>query len=468
MPIKTVSKKYMRRTDVNLFIFRRDLRIQDNLALHELIQNCKEKKLKFIPIFIFNSIQVDSKLNPYFSKNACEFMIQCLQELNLKLNDGIWYFQGTDIDILKKLVTYYQIDTIAFNTDYTPFAKKRDDILIEFCKDNQINTITKEDYTLLPMNFIKSENETPYEVFTPFYKKLLTQIKEIPIPLKDFNIKEYIYHDKSKLKSHLVKDITRYYENSNYSLLPAGRTSAIKILNKIRNGEFKNYDKDRDYPYLDKTTHLSPYMKFGAVSVREVFDTVLRRHGKSHGLLRELIWREFFANVAFNHPKIFEGKLLRGKDLKWDNTHLNAWKDGKTGFPLIDAAMRQLKKEGFLNNRLRMIIASFAIKDLFLDWRECEKIYASYAVDYDPTSNNAGWQNTVSDPYFRTMNPWLQSLKFDKEALYIKKWIPELQNIVPRDIHQWNVTYRTYNVYLKPIVNHNLQMEKLIQLSKHK
>lgn len=448
----------MKRIDINVFIFRRDLRVEDNLALDSLIRMSKD--VKILPIFIFNQKQINPKYNEYYSKKCCEFMIQCLKDLNLKLKDSLCYFFGSDIDVLKQLLGYFEINNLAFNLDYTPYARNRDSMLIEFCNKNKINLITQEDYTLLPMDHIK-----PYKMFTPFYRNMMGQITEIPSPLKDYdikNIKHMILDNHSKIKHMLIKDISKYHDYEDIITIKGGREHALTIFDKIKKG-------------LSKDTGLSPYMKFGCVSVRECFDLVQKRYGNTHDLIRQLIWREFYAKIVYNNERVLQGKPLKDKydDIKWDDTYFDAWKQGKTGFPIVDAAMRQLKKEGFLNNRLRMIVASFAVKDLMIDWRMCERYYATQAIDYDPCSNNGGWQSTAgvgtdtAQPYFRILNPWIQSLKYDKDCVYIKKWISELNSVSPEDIHRWfEVCHKYDNKYPKTIVDHKVQVKKFERLFK--
>jgi deoxyribodipyrimidine photo-lyase len=372
------------------------------------------------------------------------------------------------MEVLMKILIYFQIDTIAYNIDYTPFAKKRDNILNDFCFKNKINIIKEEDYTLFPMNYILTDSDTPYLIFTPFYKKFLTMVKDIENPFLIKNINNYIYTDLSKIKHMFVKDINYNITDDNilsFNEIKGGRENALKIFNKIKQGHFNKY------PIFNKTTKLSAYMKFGCISVRECFEIIKNKYGKMHDLTRQLIWKEFFANIIFNNPRMLEGKAFKDKydKIKWENLYIEEWKNGKTGFPIVDAAMRQLKKDGFIDNRLRMIIASFAVKDLHIDWRICEKYYATQAIDYDPTNNSCGWQGTANvgtdtTPYFRVINPWIQSIKFDIDAKYIKTWLPELNNIDAKHIHEWYNYYNIYNIYYKPIIDHKKEIKKLTKI----
>lgn len=449
------------RRDIYVFIFRRDLRYEDNLALNALLKKSKETGIKILPIFIFNPKQIDTNQNAYYSKNCCEFMVQSLVSLNLSFKNALCYFHGNDIDVLQKIITHYEIDTIAYNKDYTPFAKQRDTKLEEWCVKNSISTIVKEDYSFLPMNTILSGENKNYEVFTPYYNKFLIKSKDILKPEIINNISTLLYYDKSKLKQYIIKDIGIYYGNdANQNLyVKGGRDNALRLLHRIRIGTYKNYIKERDLPYKDKTTKLSAYIKFGCISIREMYDVIRRKHGVKSELLRQLIWREFYANIIYNNPEHIKNEAYKEKIVNMQ--YYIKWCDGKTGFPIVDAAMRQLRKEGYLNNRLRMIIASFLVKDLNVYWTHGERFYATQAVDYDPCSNNGGWRSMNDQVYFRIMNPWLQSHKFDIDAKYIKKWIPELGDVSADDIHNWHTAYNKHTLikYPKPIVDHREQMK---------
>ena len=238
-----------------------------------------------------------------------------------------------------------------------------------------------------------------------------------------------------------------------------GRKNGLVILKKIKN--FKNYDNKRNLLTYE-TTKLSAYIKFGCVSIREVFKAIKKTGSKD--LIRQLYWRDFYYNILFFFPHVF-GNALKTKYSKiiWPNnkSYFEKWKKGKTGFPVIDACMRQLNTTGFMHNRGRLIVSNFLIKLLLIDWQKGEKYFAQKLVDYDPAVNNGNWQWSAStgadsQPYFRIFNPWLQSKKFDKDCKFIKKWIPELQEVKATDIHKWDTKYQVYNgiKYPEPIINY--------------
>ena len=260
-------------------------------------------------------------------------------------------------------------------------------------------------------------------------------------------------------------------------LVEGGRTEAIHRLKSAIQNQ-KKYDENRD-TFTYNTTFLSAYLKFGCVSVREVYSTIKRVFGLNHGIIRELLWREFFAHVLYSYPEVVgQSYQPRYRHIKWHHSasQLERWKKGQTGFPIVDACMRQLNTTGYMHNRGRMTTASFLIKVLLIDWREGEKYFAQKLTDYDIASNNGGWQGTSGTgvdmkPYFRDMNPWIQSAKFDKNAEFIKKWVPELENVDPIDIHKWSTMcddpkYKDVK-YPKPIVDYDFQKQEMLEMYKN-
>lgn len=414
--------------EINVFIFRRDLRIVDNLALNALIKACKGHNI--YPVFIFNPKQIYETNNPYFSNNAVQFMIESLQDLESESNIAINYYEDEDIGVLEGLLTKYIIKSIAYNKDYSPYAIKRDSKIEDWCKKHNIEVITAEDYTLYQIGSILNGTQQPYQVFTPFYKRCL---------------KEDVAKPTNPLKFNCIQDIKsfhkeKYYVHNANIAVHGGRRNALKRL-KIK---YMTYAKTRDYPGLDSTTKLSAYIKFGCISIREVYHT----HKQNKSLIRELIWREFYANILYHFPHVL-GKAFKTKydKIKWNNNKewFKKWCDGKTGFALVDAGMKQLNTTGWMHNRVRMVTAMFLTKDLLIDWRWGEKYFATKLVDYDPASNNGGWQwsastGTDSQPYFRIFNPILQQKKYDKDLAYIKKWNPEYESIKPFIDHKERAT----------------------------
>ncbi len=409
--------------DINIFIFRRDLRIEDNCAFNSLMHNNNHK---ILPIFIFNPQQIYAKNNEYFSNNAVQFMIESLEDLEKSIH--VNYYEGNDMDILNKLSKKYNIKCIAFNKDYTPFARKRDDMILKWCKDQGIQLITEEDYTLFTMGSILNGSKKPYQVFTPFYRTCKKQKVNKPI-IKKLNTKDIVVDVRAFNKR-------KYYEENKDISVRGGRNLA---LTRLKNS-MKNYAKSRDIPSLEGTTRLSAYIKFGCVSIREVY----HNYSKNTALQRELIWREFYAHIMYHFPHIIGNSFKQKYDrVKWSNNKewFKKWCNGETGFALVDAGMNQLNTTGWMHNRVRMVVAMFLTKDLLIDWRWGEKYFATKLVDYDPASNNGGWQwsastGTDAQPYFRIFNPDLQIKKYDKDLEYIQRWNPKYKEKKPMVDHK--------------------------------
>lgn len=462
---------------VNVFIFRRDLRIHDNNALYELFKY--DPSVPVMPIFIFNPLQIEKGKNDHYNASAVQFMIESLKDLSEQCKESLRYFHGYDIPIMEQLLKGFIINAIGFNKDYTPYAKTRDEQLIKWCEQRGIPLLASEDYSLFPMNSILTDTQKPYEVFTPFYKKCLKKANTVPQPVTINDIKFY----KGKVQN-VVRNIDAYIQDKTTNEMKGGRESALKILKRVERREFVNYDTVRDFPARDGTTKLSAYLKFGCISVREAYYTAKKAYGINHGLVRELIWKEFYSHIVYHFPKILQGQIgganqpfkAKYNDVQWRNNNgeFEKWCQGKTGYPLVDAGMRQMNASGWMHNRCRMVVAMFLTKDLMMDWRKGEKYFAKKLCDYDPCSNNGGWQwcsstGTDAQPYFRVLSPILQAERFDKNAEFIKKWIPELRNVPAKDILNWEVACDKYpNVqYPRPMVIHKEQMKSLHELFAH-
>jgi len=448
--------------DICIFIFRRDLRIYDNTTLNLLKEKYTNNKI--LPIFIFNKNQIDKNKNKYYSSNSVQFLFESLDELPF-IN---FYYTDNDITILNQIKKkFINIKAIAFNKDYTPFSIKRDNDIKKWCNSNNITVITDEDYTLHKIGTILKDNNTPYLKYTPFYKKCILKKPKAINNNSKFN---FINDNNNKNNSNSLNNFKFLRPKENTKIkVNGGRKKALEILKKVKNNYFKNYGKEREYPYLDKTTKLSAYIKFGCISIREIYFSLPIKNP----LIRELIWRDFYAYISFYFPHIYGNSFNKKyNNIKWNynDIHFQKWKDGKTGFPLVDAAMRQLNETGWMHNRCRMIVASFLTKNLFIDWKKGEQYFASKLVDYDPASNNGGWQwcasiGTDSQPYFRIFSPSAQLLKYDKDTLYIKKWIPELRDIDKKIILNWEKKQIDIN-YPKPIIDFKTSSKNFINIFK--
>jgi deoxyribodipyrimidine photo-lyase len=295
-------------------------------------------------------------------------------------------------------------------------------------------------------------------MFTPFFRKASQLL--VKKPEKNPH-KNYYYGKAVGDRRALLQELLSQYSNPSI-FSHGGRSNGIKILRGI--SSFRFYANLRNYPAKEATTILSPHHKFGTISIRESYHAVADALGTRHPLINELYWRDFFTHVSHNFPRVFgESFNRRYADLEWHGgkAHFEAWKNGKTGFPIVDAGMRQLNQTGFMHNRVRMIVASFLTKDLHVDWRDGERYFAQKLIDYDPCVNNGNWQWSAStgcdaQPYFRIFNPWLQQKRFDPQCEYIKKWVPELSMFSAKEIHALG----TQGVprpegYPAPIVSHS-------------
>lgn len=475
----------------SLFIFHRDFRLDDNISLFEAIKKSK----KVMPIFIFTKQQVIN--NEYKSERSIQFMIECLFELNEELkkrNSELFIFldKSNDYKIINEICKNEEIECIFTNYDYSPFSIKREKIYENIAKQNGINIEFYHDYNLFKPNDILTNNGKNYEKFTPFYNKCLENKELINKPSK-YNIKsnDLIYKNilSNKTKKHLKSLEEFYFTNEiinlrENNLLIGGITNGKKILNNIE--KWKNYDNMRNYLTYE-TTQLSAYMKYGCISVREVYDIMKTKLGINHPLLRQVFWREFYSQLLYSHPNLLDGKSLKPKydKIKWNENEVwfNAWKNGMTGIPIVDACMRQLNNSGYMHNRGRLIVAECLVKLMGIDWRKGEKYFATKLIDYDPASNNGNWQwvagsGADSQPYFRIMNIWTQGEKYDPDAKYIKKWLPFFEKFDPKYIHKWYETSQNIELLLElyqfdidkcytcPIFDYKTQREKALAMYK--
>ncbi|MEQ1545561.1 deoxyribodipyrimidine photo-lyase [Methyloglobulus sp.] len=434
----------------SLFIFRRDLRIQDNSALNQAI-NASDQVL---PCFIFDPRQI--KKHPYQSQPALQFMMQSLADLQQAfqtIGSGLALYNDLPADVIKQVFQQHSIQAVFVNRDYTPFSRTRDTELMQICQDLNIDFHSLPDCLLTePEQALKSDC-TPYKVFTAFYNNA----RQFPVPLPNALEKpRFIKPDGESNVSQSIFPQTETIANGP----TGGRKQALGILGQL--DKQADYQTQRDYPFLDATSHLSAHLKFGTCSVREVYYAIVQQLGSEHPLLRQLYWRDFFSHIAFHYPYVF-GKAFHSQydNLVWDNNrdYFQRWSEGNTGFPIVDAGMRELNETGFMHNRVRMIVASFLVKDLHISWRWGERYFAQHLVDYDPAVNNGNWQWAAStgcdaQPYFRIFNPWLQQQKFDLNCQYIYRWIPELNRFPAAVIHKWHSKH-SGTTYPAPMVDHS-------------
>jgi len=446
-----------------LFIFRRDLRIIDNIGL-----NLANKLSKNIyPAFIFTPEQVTHK-NNFKSDFAVQFMIESLYDLSNTIDDmggNLLLFYGKNIDIIENLIKKLNIQAVCFNIDYSPYAMERDASIAELCRKMNISIEYGHDYYLQTPGTILNSSGQTYQKFTPFYETAIKKSVQAPMHLKKIHFAKSTIHNIT-----LEKALRKFVTTSNHGIFYGGRTKALQQIKTALN-DISAYSSRRN-DLSKTTTQLSPYIKFGCVSIREVYDTFKLKPD----FIRQLYWRDFYANILFAYPHVLGSSMKPKYDkIQWNHNSswFKKWCDGNTGFPVIDAGMRQLNQTGYMHNRARMLVMSFLIKTLLLDWRLGEKYFAIKLTDYDPASNNGNIQwvmggGSDSNPYFRIFNPFRQTEEYDSEAKYIKTWVPELRDVPVNDILKWNTEWSKYSVgYSRPMVDYNEQKEKALLLYKN-
>ena len=450
-----------------LFIFRRDLRIVDNNGLNLLNEKCKN----IFTIFIFTPEQVGSG-NKYKSENSVQFMIESLQDLASQINKSgghLYTFYGHNDKVVADCIKAFDINVVCFNLDISPYAKERDEKIIKLCEHMKTYIMYDYDYYLCnPGEVLNGAGET-YKKFTSYYNTAKKLKVEKPAGKRHLSLKKSDAHIPNKIS--LDEAMKKFIGNENPDILVhGGRQEAIKQM-RIAAKNIQHYEKSRDE--LSKpTSQLSSYIKFGNISIREVYYAFKN----NHAFIRQLYWRDFYSGVLYSFPRVLGHSLNPKYDkIKWHHNErlFEAWCKGITGIPIVDASQRQLLATGWTHNRGRMISSSILIKILLIDWRKGEQFYAQHLVDYDVASNNGGWQwssgsGADSQPFFRYFNPYTQSKDHDKDCEYIKKWIPELRSVDSDDIHNWDTAWEKHKdiKYPKPIVDYKDQREKSIKMYK--
>jgi deoxyribodipyrimidine photo-lyase len=451
----------------SLFIFRRDLRITDNRGLLPLAGS------KVIPVFIFNPEQVSNK-NALRSQNAVQFMFESLASLEKDIaqqGGKLHFLVGHPKNVVRDLAVELEVDTVALNSDITPYSKEIVKQIYDSIStiSNAPRVILSNDHYLANPQQIKTQAGEPYKKFTPYYEEAL----KYPIAKPTDAAVEFIAADLKNTKLPVIslsEAAKKFGITANKQIaVRGGRERAIAILKNPQNlAEYRDTRNILSMP----TSMLSAYIKFGCVSIREVYWAFK----KNADFIRQLYWRDFYAQLLDSHPQLLYKSLKPRYDrIKWDKNdkYLKAWQAGMTGFPIVDACMRQLNTIGWMHNRGRLIVASFLVKVLCLNWREGEHYFAQTLVDYDVASNSGNWawvsgSGADSQPYFRIFNPSLQGATYDPDCKYIKNWIPELSNVPAKDIHKWEVKHRMYLdqgvKYYAPIVDYKTQKERALKL----
>ena len=450
-----------------LFIFRRDLRIIDNNGLNILSKMVKN----IYTIFIFTPEQVGSG-NKYKSDNSVQFMIESLEDLASQISKAgghLYTFYAHNDAVIEDCIKAWDINLVCFNVDITPYARERDAKIVKLCEHLKTYSVYAHDYYLHQPGTIVNGSGNPYQKFTPYYNAALKKKVDEPANKNKLDLKRSDKQIPNKIT--LEEAMKKFVGTENQDILVhGGRENAIKQIH-IAAKNIKNYESSRD-ELFKPTSHLSAFIKFGCISIREVYKAFRQKRA----FIRQLFWRDFYAQVLYGFPRVLGHSLNPKYDkIKWHHNErwFEAWKKGETGMPLVDASQRQLLQTGWTHNRGRMISSSILIKILLIDWRKGEKFYAQNLVDYDVASNNGGWQfssgsGADSQPYFRYFNPYMQSKEHDPKCEYIKQWIPELKDVPNEDIHKWDTEWEKHKdcKYPKPIVDYKEQKEKSIKMYK--
>ena len=434
----------------SLVWFRNDLRMDDNPALRAACSQSKE--VHGVYIYSKNQLELHNEAN-----SKIEFIIENLKSLEQSLNkinipltvvssDGF----NEDPKKILNLLNERSITDIYWNNQFGIDEESRDKKVEELLAYNNIKFFSYDSQTLFPAGTFKTGEGKPYSVFTPFKKKW---VENFDIDFLDIEY-NYIPKESTEICSN-INDFDFAFEKEHIvdmSLWPVGEKEALKRLDNYLDNKILNYAKDRNEPIIDGTSRISPYLASGVLSPKRCILEALKKNSfeldsGEKGITKwidEIVWREFYKNIMFSFPRVSKGMPFQEytKKIKWrfEEEEYKAWKNGNTGFPLIDAAMRQLKHEGWMHNRLRMVVAMFFTKNMLHDWRLGEAFFMKNLIDGDFSSNNGGWQwssstGTDAAPYFRIFNPLTQSKNFDSEGLFIKKYVDELKNIDKKEIH---------------------------------
>jgi deoxyribodipyrimidine photo-lyase len=400
---------------VNIVWMRRDLRLDDNTALFHALKT----RENVLPLYIFNSeilTRIENSTD-YRVNFVYDTLLQLKRELE-KFGSTILIAHGRPLDIFKNLIEKYHICSVYCNRDYEPYTNFRDMDIERFLKINRTEFITYKDQVIFEKEELVKKDGKPYTVFTAYKNRFLEKIN---LDLVRANKTSLYYHNFLRIKPLEMPSI----ESLGFS-----RVEIDFPARSLPQSLLENYSKNRDFPARNGTSRLSLHLRFGTVSIRKITALAMLH---SEAFLSELIWRNFYSQILWFFPQVSTRAFKPAYDnIRWENNqnHFQAWCEGKTGYPLVDAGMRELNQTGFMHNRVRMITASFLCKHLLIDWRWGETYFATKLNDYDLASNNGGWQwasgsGCDAAPYFRIFNPELQAKKFDPDSAYIKKWVPE-------------------------------------------
>ena len=434
----------MKKNKVSIFWFRRDLRLDDNLGFLQALKG----EYPVLPIFIFDKDILSELPNDDARVSYIFEQLQIMRkELQENYESSIGMFYDKPINIFEKLLEDYDIQAVFTNTDYEPYAKERDSQIQNLLENKEIEFFSYKDQVIFEKSEVVKSDDTPYLVYTPYMKKW----KEV---FKSHDLKIYYTND---YLSNLIGN-TRL---PNLSLSDIGfKKSSIQFPEyDVTPTTIQEYENNRNLPAKESTSNLSPHLRFGTISIRKVLKKALNAENET--FWNELIWREFFMQILYHYPEtVTDAFKSKYDNIKWRNNEkeFELWKKGKTGYPMVDAGMRQLNKTGLMHNRVRMVVGSFLCKHLLIDWRWGEAYFAEKLLDYEMSSNVGNWQwvagcGVDASPYFRIFNPQSQLEKFDKDKEYIKHWIPEYdtKDYPERMVDHKEARERCLQVYKKAV-----------------
>jgi deoxyribodipyrimidine photo-lyase len=460
------------KTDTALCWLRRDLRLNDNAALEQATRHHQ----RVVCVFVFDQ-QILAPL-PRRDRRV-EFIWHAVRELKQRLQamgSDLLVLQGQASEQICSLARQLSADCIIAAEDYEPAARQRDQQVAEQLATQGQRLILVKDQVIFAKDDILTKSGTPYSVFTPYKRAWLARLTP-----SSWIACQSQTGSLAKLPATPLPPLAEIGFDSSDLMqldLPVGEAGGQQLLQEFT-ARLDLYQQQRDFPELDSTSRLSPHLRFGTISIRAAVALAAERGGAGADCwLSELVWREFYQQLLWHYPRIAgESFKLHYRDLPYDNRQdwFDAWSQGQTGYPLIDAAMRQLNQTGWMHNRLRMICASFLVKDLLIDWRWGEQYFAQQLLDFDLAANNGGWQWAAStgcdaQPYFRIFNPITQSERFDAEGKFIRRYLPELAGFGKRDIHApWlartlPLGFHRGQDYPEPIVDHAVQRERALKL----
>jgi deoxyribodipyrimidine photo-lyase len=437
--------------------FRRDLRINDHPALLTAIESSDQ----VIPLFILDKKQIAEA-----GAKLLAYMGQSLKALDLSLDNRLHIIEGDQVEILQELISQYQVEEVHISAEYERFGAERD-ARVEAAGIKLVRTGSP--YAVTPGRVLKPSDATPYKVYTPFYRGWRTHGYRAPaVTPKKFKIVQ---------PTDKYRAFPDFQFPEGVHVIEAGEAAALKRFKEFTKSGLDSYDENRNFASIDGTSKMSTYLKFGEIHPRTLLENL--GESKAHDTFRkEIAWREFYADVLFNNPMTdVDYYAPKFAEMRYDKpgAQFKAWCEGKTGYPFVDAAMRQLVLEGWMHNRTRMVVASFLVKDLHLEWQVGERFFAEHLVDYDVASNAHGWQwtagcGTDASPYYRIFNPIEQGKRFDENGDYIRKYVPELAHLSASEIHEpWLFLDGYSKGYPERVVDHALErLESLARLQEIK